>query len=154
MRVGVRDTSFGAVMLAAAGLLWLETGKEAYQEGGVLGYGFDPAFFPRILIVLWSAAALLLILRSIAFWAEQAAAPRWGMAGLAVALTGLYVLLIGKIGFLFASMAFMALLMPLMGYRRLPVILPVAVLFPIAVWYTFNFLLFIPLPTSPWFVRL
>lgn len=141
-------------MLVIAGLLWLETSRPAYQDATVLGYGFNPGFFPRILIGIWAALAVLLVLRALPRWRVPIDRPDWhGVAGVVVITAG-YVALMREIGFLFASMAFALALMLVLGYRQWLVVLPVALLFPLVTWYTFVFLLQIQLPTSPWFVRL
>jgi hypothetical protein len=34
------------------------------------------------------------------------------------------------------------------------VAIPIAIIFPVVIWYVFNFSLHVPLPVSPWFSRI
>ena len=154
MREGVRDIVFGIAMLAAAALLFLETTSPAYQQAGVLGYGFSPAFFPRILLIIWAALSIILIIRALPALHRQIDKPDWGKLAGAVAITLGYVGLIAVIGFAFASIVFAAAFMTFLGYRRVVPVALVALIFPLVTWYVFTFLLHISLPTSPWFNRL
>ncbi len=78
-------------------------------------------------------------------------APLWGRLLTAIILTGLYVLLVGQIGFLLASIPFAGSFMLLFGYRKYIVIGAVTLIFPIATWWIFTKVLKIYLPMSPWF---
>ena len=154
MREGLRDIIFGAVMLVVAALLFLETTNPAYQQAGVLGYGFSPAFFPRILLIIWAALSVILIIRALPALHREIDKPDWGKLAGAVAITLGYIGLISLVGFAFASIVFAAALMLFLGYRQVVPVALVAVIFPLVTWYVFTFLLHISLPTSPWFNRL
>ncbi|MGE0205178.1 MAG: tripartite tricarboxylate transporter TctB family protein [Hyphomicrobiaceae bacterium] len=151
MSKGLRDVLFSLAMLLAAGALWLEMQKPQYEGSGPFGFG--PIFFPQILLTLWVILAVLMLIRAFAVWREPAPDMAWWVfIGLAVA-TGLYIYLMGQIGFALSSIVFLAVVIPALGYRH-PIVVPAAVvLFPLITWYAFVYLLGIPLPTSPWFAR-
>lgn len=154
MRKGVRDIIFGTCMLAVGGLLWWETSKPRYQADKVQDYGFDPAFFPRVLLGLWFLLTIVILARSVVVWSQEVEPQNWGRLAGSVVLSAAYIWLMDGIGFLFASVAFAIAIMVFLGLRRPMWIGLVGVLFPLLTWYCFVFLLQIPLPTSPWFVRL
>lgn len=154
MSRGLRDILFGLFALAFAGVLWWETTKPQYLSDNAQNYGFDPAFFPRILIVLWALLAVSIVVRGTQLMRDPMPEQNWfPLAGSVLITTG-YLSLMNVVGFLFSSIAFAAVLMPFLGFRRPIIVAVVSVLFPIAVWYSFVFLLKIPLPTSPWFTRI
>ena len=151
---GLRDIWFGAFAIAVGALLWWETTKPKYQVDKVQDYGFDPAFFPRILIVMWILLAAAMILRGLTRLKLPADEQDWRTLAGALACTFAYAAAINWIGFLFASIAFAAVIIPLLGFRKPLIALAIASLFPLATWYCFVFLLKIPLPASPWFTRM
>lgn len=154
MRVKIRDTAFGGGMLLISGLFWLETRKSQYQVAKEQDYGFDPAFFPRILLLLWALLSAVIILRALVSETEEVEAPLWHRFVYAVALTAFYMLAMNYIGFLFASIPYTAAFMLVFGYRHRVIMPLVAVVFPTVTWWIFVFPLHIPLPVSPWFTRL
>ena len=95
-----------------------------------------------------------MVARALLFTGRPGDSQNWG----AVLGTILLVLFcagaISFVGFLFASVPFAAALMLFLGFRRPLIVGAVSLLFPLVTWYCFNFLLNIPLPTSPWFVRM
>jgi hypothetical protein len=68
-----------------------------------------------------------------------------------LAATGLYVVAIGSLGFLIATIGYTLTLPVLLGYRKLPIVLAIAAIYPAAVWYLFDRIVQILLPASPWF---
>lgn len=68
-----------------------------------------------------------------------------------IAVTAAYGIAIGWIGFLIASFAFIVASSFALGYRRISVVAPVAAVYAVAVWYLFQEILLIILPSSPWF---
>lgn len=141
-------------MLAGGGLFWWEMSKPRYQVDRMQDFGFDPVFFPRILIYIWLGLALLMVVRALVSPGRSDPGQNWSAVFGTIALVLLYAAAIGFVGFLFASVPFAAALMLFLGFRRPLIVAAVALLFPLATWYCFNFLLSIPLPTSPWFVRM
>lgn len=154
MRRDRLDVIFGAAMLVVAGFLWREAARLAAGDTGFFGFGFDPGFFPRILLGFWALLAAVVLARGLRGAAGRTETPQWGRLALLMGLTALYVLGITTIGFAFASVAFLLVLLPVLGCRRPVVVLPVAVIFPLVTWYVFVFFLQIVLPVSPWFDRI
>ena len=154
MRQGFRDMLFSLGMLGVAGLLWWETSRPKYQADKLQDSGFDPAFFPRIMLGLWVIIGVALLVRSFKSWTVPAEAQNWPKLIGSLVLVAFYAAAINYLGFLFASIPFMALFVALLGFRRPVVLLVVAVLFPLITWYTFVHLLSISLPVSPWFTRM
>ena len=154
MQRSIRDIAFGLVMLAGGAVFWWEMSKPRYQVDRMQDYGFDPVFFPRILIYIWLGLALLMVARALLFTGRAGDSQNWGAVLGTILLVLLYAGAISFVGFLFASVPFAAALMLFLGFRRPLIVGAVSLLFPLVTWYCFNFLLSIPLPTSPWFVRM
>lgn len=140
------------MLLIAAGLFAATFGPE-FAEGTV-GHTFGPAFYPRIVLAVWIALCLILIVRGIGRRASVFVPPQaWGPVGAYAVLTGLYIWLIGVIGFLFASILLSLGGMLGLDERRPLLLLLAGVLFPVLIWCVFTFGIGIPLPSSPWFDR-
>lgn len=154
MRVKVRDITFAGVLLAINGLLWLETWKSQYQQAQEQDYGFNPAFFPQILLTLWAILSVAIIVQTLLRDVGDVQAPVWHRFIYGVALTGLYLLAMNFVGFLLASIPYAAAFMFIFGYRHRYIMPLIAVVFPTVTWWVFVFLLQMPLPVSPWFTRL
>lgn len=143
-------TLIGAGMALLTLFLIHHTFADIYQRS-YQAAGRGPVFFPRILLGLMlvlSLAVLVQGLRESALTIRRDTALRM----LAVALvTAAYVLAITRAGFLLSSVAFALVLPPLLGYRRVLPIVAVAAIYPLAVWYLFDRVVRILLPSSPWF---
>ncbi|MEQ8323025.1 MAG: tripartite tricarboxylate transporter TctB family protein [Rhodospirillales bacterium] len=149
----LRDILFSSFMLGVNLLLWRQSLKPEYADIQAQDYGFSPNFFPQILLSIWAVICVVLIVRALLIEDTKQPAPLWGRLLSAFILTGVYVLLVGQIGFLLASIPFAGAFMLLFGYRKPIVIAAVTVIFPIATWWIFTEILKIYLPISPWFTR-
>jgi hypothetical protein len=151
----IREMGFGILMLTLGVLLYAEAIHPKY-ETKITDYGFSPVFFPKILLGIWIAISAGIIAKAIFLPARGASGPGGGLRGPAVAflLTGVYALFILRLGFFFPSVVYSILFMTIFGYRRWPVVIAISLIFPLAMWYTFNFLLSVQLPHSPWFLRI
>lgn len=138
-------------MLGVNILLWRQSLKPEYADAQAQDYGFSPNFFPQILLSIWAVICVVLIVRSLLIAKTEQPAPLWGRLITAFILTGVYILLVGQIGFLLASIPFAGAFMLLFGYRRPVVFTVVTLIFPVAIWWIFTDLLKIYLPISPWF---
>ncbi|MCC6000275.1 MAG: tripartite tricarboxylate transporter TctB family protein [Pararhodobacter sp.] len=141
----------GAGMALLAVFLIHHTFADVYQRS-YQAAGRGPVFFPRILlgILLVLSVAVMIEARK-----DAALQVSWDVAlrmVLVLLATGGYVLAVTKAGFLLASIGFALILPPLLGYRRLLPILVIAALYPVCIWYLFDRIVRIPLPSSPWFV--
>jgi hypothetical protein len=140
-----------AIFLVAGAAMWWETFRETYHLSRA-GNAMGPAFFPRLAL---TGICLLAIAAIVDGWRRAAPTVRIERASQvagAIAATTLYCVGILWIGFLLATIAFVLLLPPLLGYRRWPVLAPVAIGYAIIVWYVFQNVLLIILPASPWFI--
>ena len=155
-----RTLSFGAASILCAIVFLIHANSDRYSAG-IADYGFSPVFFPEILLFFWLGLSLLLILKA---WIEirglKPDAPNvfsersYRRPMMCFGITSLYSVLILQIGFLFASMLFAIIFIRLFGYKKWAVAIPIAIVFPVVIWYVFNFSLHVPLPVSPWFSRI
>ncbi|MBB4303470.1 hypothetical protein GGD81_002513 [Rhodobium orientis] len=143
-------TVIGAISLLIAAYLFYHTFDPVYDVS-IVTAGRGPVFFPRILL------ALMLVL-SLAVAIEGFRLPHRFFSGRtalivvsAVALTGLYIAAITSAGFLISTVVYVFALPFLLGYRNVPVIGAVAAIYPLTVWYVFDKVFLIILPSSPWF---
>lgn len=134
----------GALMLA-----------ESYSGAGAMrsrvAHAMGPAFFPRIVLVLLVALALAALVEAMRGLVASRALPQRAMMFGMIAATIAYVWLVGAVGFLLASVAFVAICPVVLGYRRWAVVVPLAAIYAVVVWYVFQRVLQIVLPNSPWF---
>ena len=139
----------GCVALLLTAFLYHHTFDEASAVSAVTA-GRGPVFFPRIVL----GAMLVLSLAVIYEGSKDALAPvaprQLLLVGAALGLTGLYIAAIMTAGFLIATTVFVFALPWLLGYRNLTVIGIMTAVYPVAVWYVFERLFKIVLPSSPW----
>jgi putative tricarboxylic transport membrane protein len=140
----------GIVMALMAAWLIFHTFSDVYR----LPYqasGRGPVFYPRIVLVCLLVFALAVI------WEgrnEPGITLNWPVLIPVIsvlAATGLYVVAIGSLGFLIATIGYTLALPVLLGYRKLPIVIAIAAIYPVAVWYLFDRIVQILLPASPWF---
>lgn len=147
----LRDIVFFSFLLGINLILWRQSLKPEYSNIQAQDYGFSPNFFPQILLSAWAFICVTLIMRALLIEDTKQPTPLWGRLMTAVIMTGVYVMLVGQIGFLLASIPFAGAFMLLFGYRKPMVIGAVTIIFPVATWWVFTELLKIYLPVSPWF---
>jgi hypothetical protein len=156
LKDGDRDIGFSVLSIVIALGLLYESYLPKYAAGAG-DYGFNPVFFPTILIYLWLTLSVFILLKGLATRSIQnqpKSEVSFSRPLIGFLLTGGYAYLMPIIGFTIASVLYAALFMAILGYRRLIPLLAVATLFPILMWYVFTFLLNVPLPVSPWFDRI
>lgn len=151
MRRGTLDIVYGLLLASIGGFLFWETTDPKYADTMGLGVASNPAFYPRILLAAWVGLSVILMLRGALAQQEVVPAPQVGRLAATIGLVALYTGAIFLIGFLFASILLCAALMVVLGFRHPLLVAVIATAGPLAIWYTFVFLLRIPLPTSPWF---
>lgn len=110
-----------------------------------------PAFYPRILLFIIIALAVMVIVEALR--SDTARVSVDGLARVAgmIAITISYGILIDWIGFVIPSVIFIITVAAILNYRRWMIVLPVAVVYPIGLWLLFQKALLIILPSSPWF---
>jgi putative tricarboxylic transport membrane protein len=148
-KLSVTTVTAAGSLLATLFLIW-HTFDPVYQTSFMTA-GRGPVFYPRI--ILWA----MLLFSVIVLWEDHGKAEKLEVRGTygwtisALVATGLYTLAITRIGFVFSTVIFMVLLPWFMGYRRILVILVLAVVYTLTVWYVFEEIFLIILPSSPWF---
>ncbi len=136
--------------MALAALLMGETFRDEYHQSRA-GYAMGPAFYPRIVLALIMAMAVLVVVD--AFRGEGGRVRLDGL-GRVLGLVGItiaYGIGIGILGFAISSIVFVIATALVLGYRRLEIVVPVAVAYAFGVWALFQKVLLIILPSSPWF---
>jgi len=148
-----RDVLFCLLMLMLNAVLWLE--MSSYSKDSLLDYGFDPVFFPRILLIIWAVLCVALTLRA----RRVVDATENGLRGrrmlISMTIVIVYVLLMSVAGFIASSVLFMAIFAIFVGdVRRVPAI-TAAFLFPLGLWYLFSQVVSIAPPSpAPWILAL
>lgn len=152
MRQGTLDLVVSVTMLAIALFLLWESTDQRYVER-VPGHAFGPMFYPRLMLAIWALLSVVLIVRGVMLLRTDAAVPRlqWGNLLAVLVITGVYMWLVTVLGFFFSSAAFMVGALVFLGFRHLLWLPVIAIGFPLVTWYVFQYLLRIPLPSSPWF---
>jgi putative tricarboxylic transport membrane protein len=153
-----RDTITGLAVLAASlALFWATLGLERHPMVPV-----GPGFYPRIVLGITAAMALLLVVvdvlerRKAAAKAGEAegARPDYGLVLAAFAVFAAYVLALPYLGFRIATLAFLivmqAVLEPPRGARRWAIVLAVALVATAASYYAFERYLHVLLPRGLW----
>lgn len=149
VRLTASSVAGGVLGLVALGL-FAHTFAPTYDVP-MLTAGRGPVFFPRLLL------GLMILCAAVVVWQGRDDEPLALPAGTAlpvlavVAATGLYVAGILTVGFLFATIGFTLVVPWLLGYRTPWVILALAAVYPVTVWYLFQEVFLIVLPSSPWF---
>lgn len=140
----------GGVALLVTGFLYYHTFDEAYTVSRLTA-GRGPVFYPRILLAAMGLFAVLVIVEGL----KEKPVSIVGAQPLVVlgtlGLTGLYILSVTWAGFLISTVVFVFMLPWLLGYRNGPVIAAVAAVYPVVVWYMFEKVFRVILPSSPWF---
>ena len=144
------STVVGLLILLATAYLFFHTFDEVYQTS-ILTAGRGPVFFPRIILGAMALFSLIVIFEGLG--AEN---DRLGLNALLVVLaatvvTGGYIFSITWAGFVLPTMLFTFLLPFILGYRNWLIGLMVALIYTVAVWYIFEMVFLIILPSSPWF---
>lgn len=140
----------GGLIFLTTAFLFNHTFADAYQTS-ILTAGRGPVFFPRIILAAMAVLSLLVTLGGLS---EQGAEFRRGeilVVVIAIALTGAYIFSIDAAGFLIPTLIFTFLMPFVLGYRSVLVALILALTYPPAIWYLFNEVFLIILPSSPWF---
>jgi putative tricarboxylic transport membrane protein len=151
MRQATVDLLIGVVLLALALFLLWESTDPRYAVR-VPGHAFGPMFYPRLILGIWVVIAVVIMLRGALLMSsdDSVQALQWGQLASVVVVTGVYMWVVTLLGFVLSSALFMFVVLMLLGFRRPIIVGALSIGFPLAAWFVFQFLLRIPLPTSPW----
>lgn len=138
---------------ALGGLALLVFAALYYQQSFSIVRGFasdrlGPAFFPRLLAIVLAVLAITLIVRAARGRSDAAPLPpvRGGLLAATTLLTAAYVVVLPFAGFLLATPVLLAALIWLLGIRRWPQLLGVAVGIAIVLYLAFDRGLHVLLP--------
>jgi putative tricarboxylic transport membrane protein len=155
-----RDTVTGLVVLAASlAFLWATLGLERHPMVPV-----GPGFYPRIVLGITAAMALLLVVLDVFGRRRKAAKPdapagdaprpNHGLVLAAFAVFAAYVLALPYLGFRIATFVFLVVMQlvlePPRGARRWILVLAVASVATLAGYYAFERYLHVLLPRGRW----
>lgn len=143
-------TLIGGLILLTTGYLFYHTFEPAYQTS-ILTAGRGPVFFPRIVLGAMLVTSCVVMIEGLY---ETASIPTMRVALVAlvaIGLTGAYIFSIERAGFVIPTLLFTFLLPFVLGYRNWLIVTVIAVIYTLAVWYIFEKIFLIILPSSPWF---
>ena len=143
-----RDVQDGLAMLLLGAALLVHCLVKAGQMRQKTAFFMSPYFFPVILSGCGILLGALLAGAGLRSGAEEAPRGRLRAADLlaALALTVAYRALLPVLGFMPATVLFLAGMTAWLGERRLPVLIPVAVLTPLVLYLVFRTGLGVRLP--------
>jgi putative tricarboxylic transport membrane protein len=140
----------GGLILLSTGFLFWHTFDEVYQTS-ILTAGRGPVFFPRIVLGAMGLFSLIVIYEGLTEGSEAISAQALLVLGVVVALTGAYIFTINWAGFVIPTLIFTSLLPFALGYTKWKTVLTISVIYSFGVWYIFEKVFLIILPSSPWF---
>lgn len=143
-------TIVGGVTLLVTAFLFYHTFDPAYDVS-ILTAGRGPVFFPRILLGLMFVLSVVVMVEGRLEAPRPVSGHQFLLVGATLAVTGLYIWGITAAGFLISTVAYVFVLPWLLGYRKALAIVLLAALYPVSVWYLFEKVFKIILPSSPWF---
>lgn len=132
------------LLLIGAGLMLSTFGLQFADLGGA----FSPMFFPRIVLMMWVALALLNVAADVM---AQGGSKPIRLATVAAISVGfvVYVIALPKLGFFFASVPLALGMLWVLEVRSPLALIGIAVGVPGALVMLFNHILTMPLPVSP-----
>ncbi len=140
----------GGLIFLTTAFLFHHTFADAYQTS-ILTAGRGPVFFPRIILAAMAVLSLMVTVEGLREKGAEFRPREILVAGAAIVLTGGYIFSIEAAGFLIPTVIFTFLMPFVLGYRSVPMALIIALTYPPAVWYIFDKVFLIILPSSPWF---
>ncbi|WP_223426099.1 tripartite tricarboxylate transporter TctB family protein [Tateyamaria pelophila] len=138
----------GLIFMTTAYLLY-HTFADVYQTS-ILTAGRGPVFFPRIILAAMAVLSLMVTIEGLREKGAEFRPREILAAGGAIVFSGVYILSINSAGFVIPSMIFTFLMPFVLGYRGIWIALAIAILYPLSIWYLFEKVFLIILPSSPW----
>lgn len=139
----------GLTLLTTAFLIW-HTFDDVYHTS-ILTAGRGPVFFPRIVLGAMAVFSVIVMVEGLDEPSDPMSPKAFAVLGAAVALAGAYIFSINRAGFVIPTLLFTALLPFVLGYRKWMTVLAISVIYTFSVWYIFEKVFLIILPSSPWF---
>lgn len=140
----------GGLILLTTAYLFFHTFEAAYQTS-ILTAGRGPVFFPRIILGAMALFSCVVIVEGLGEETEVPSRKAMQVLLAAIGVTGGYILSINWAGFVIPTLLFTLILPLILGYRNWLLTLAISVIYTFAVWYIFEKVFLIILPSSPWF---
>lgn len=140
----------GCLILLATLFLIAHTFNDAYNVS-ILTAGRGPVFYPRFVLAAMLLFSLLVIQSGVGKRPDAISTKSFLTVLSVIAVSGMYIASIITMGFLMPTIAFSIVLPILLGYRNWKITVVVGAIYPVVVWYVFQKIFLIVLPTSPWF---
>ncbi|WP_419737846.1 tripartite tricarboxylate transporter TctB family protein [Ruegeria sp.] len=140
----------GGLILLATVYLFYHTFDAAYQTS-ILTAGRGPVFFPRIVLGAMAVFSLVVIAEGFAEESDGLGRNALVVVAVAIAITGGYIFSINWAGFVIPTLIFTFVLPFVLGYRNWKITLVISIIYTFSVWYIFEKVFLIILPSSPWF---
>lgn len=147
------DMAVSSVLLIVPILLFLVTLTDTFDVptfGGDVG----PAFAPRAFLVVWAVLAAIAVYQAAA---SRTSTEKPGDSNVNTTQLFLVMLItiatgVGMtyIGFVFAAIPGFFLFCLAFGYRKIPLLVVLSILCPLAIWAIFTYGFELLLPRSPW----
>lgn len=139
MKARVLDLCYGGAALAAAVAVFIAGGGNDRP----VAVASNPYWYPKVLLVLIGVCAIWLMVKAVLN--SHAATPpdrlRWRSLTGTMVISGAYLLGYEWLGFVPATLALMLVFALFQGFRRPLLLVVVAVLFTVLIWYGFADLL-------------
>ncbi len=140
---------FSGFMFLLAAMLFVYSFLHA-PSADTHGSSYGMMFYPRIILSLWGVLAAILFVNTAKAHAVSLKQTDWRSLGSSIAMVALACILLEYAGFLPACIIFCFFYPFALGYKRVAVLLPVSLLYAVALWFLFNKVLLILLPEIPW----
>lgn len=150
MRYKYQEATFGGIMLLAGLLLLLHTFSEQYQNLLTGNQHISLMCYPRVILAGWCAMAIGMCWNACKVSDQFHKVFNWKSVLLALGMLGLLVVGINFAGFLLTAGLFFLCFSLFLGYRRKWVAALSAVVVPCTIYFVFDELLGVMLPTPLW----
>lgn len=149
MQKRIGELFFSGISLMLSLSLFVYTFFSSVQMAGG-GVEHSPMFFPRIILGLMVVFSFGMLVEAAVKTGGYQTQLNWKVLIGAIIFVGLFVSFFKIFGFLITSFIFFIGYGYLLGYRRKILLILIASLVTITIWYIFNSLLMISLPGLPW----
>jgi putative tricarboxylic transport membrane protein len=144
------SSAIGGVILLTTVYLFGHTFDQVYQTS-ILTAGRGPVFYPRIVLGAMGVFSLIVVFEGLSTHSEAMSTQAYLVLSAGVALTGAYIFTINWAGFVIPTLIFTSLMPITLGYKKWKTMLILSVIYILGVWYIFEKVFLIILPSSPWF---
>lgn len=142
----IHRITFALALLVLGGALFAHSFAGRYATMGI-GSPVNPVFFPRILLMLWIALAMIILVEAVLTAPAPAKATyRWQEPIAMIAVVGLSIWAMRYLGYIGVAGPVAFACGWLLGYRRLFILIAISAVSALGTWWLFDQALGIPLP--------